>query len=601
MIGYWDRDLRNRLANGAYSSWFGVDPAQIEGMHIREVIGDDLFYLNSPFIEAALRGERQQFERAIPSPDRLQIRHTLAEYIPDVLDGEVLGFYLLVTDVTSIKNADYALREAQKLGGVGSFCLNIASDRWTSSEVLDDIFGIDAGYVRDVNGWVQRLHPDERDELLAYWQNAADRKTRFDREYRVVRASDGTVRWVHSLANFICDERGDPVQFIGSVQDITERKRKDDILRNSTAAIWLRDRALSQISQGVIITDTDLRTTYVNEEFLRITGYSMEEMLWRSCSFLRGTDSQPEVVRRMHAALNAGQPFHGEIVNYRRDGTAFWNELSINPVYDHDGRLTQFVGVMRDITQRKQAALDLAKAKEAAEAANVAKSLFLSTISHELRTPMNGVLGMAQLLQRPGLTEERRMGFASAIIDSGKALLALIDDILDLSTIEAGKFPLSLDAVNPELLLRSVETVFSETARTKNLSIECHWSGTTANYAGDSRRIRQMLSIFVSNAIKFTSHGGILIEAEEIECDGENALLEFSVRDTGVGIAQDKLHLLFESFSQVDSSSTRSHGGSGLGLSIVRKLAELMNGEVGVESKVGLGSRFWFCVRLERA
>jgi signal transduction histidine kinase len=110
-----------------------------------------------------------------------------------------------------------------------------------------------------------------------------------------------------------------------------------------------------------------------------------------------------------------------------------------------------------------------------------------------------------------------------------------------------------------------------------------------------------MLSIFVSNAIKFTSHGGILIEAEEIECDGENALLEFSVRDTGVGIAHDKLHLLFESFSQVDSSSTRSHGGSGLGLSIVRKLAELMNGEVGVESKVGLGSRFWFCVRLERA
>jgi PAS domain S-box-containing protein len=472
LIGYWDRYLRNRFGNQAYAIWFGYDRAQLEGKHLREVIGEALFQLNLPYIEAALRGERQQFERAIPSPDRTQIRHSLAEYIPDIVDGEVLGFYVLVSDITSIKNADYALREAQKLGGVGSFSLNLAGDRWTSSQVLDAIFGIDAAYVRNVNGWVQRVHPDERDELAAYWQQSKEQKTRFERDYRVVRASDGAVRWVHSLGNFIFDQQGTPVQFIGSVQDITERK---------------------------------------------------------------------------------------------------------------------------------QSFMDLAKANKAADAANLAKSAFLATMGHELRTPMNGIMGMAQLLQMPGLAEQKRINFAGAIIDSGKALVALIDDILDLANLEGGKLLLQRDLVDPAQLMHEVRAHFSENARTKNLKIACDWNGPAAHYPGDSRRLRQMLSTFVSNALKFTSHGGILIAADELECDERRALLEFSVRDTGVGIAQDKLHLLFQTFSQGDSSSTRIHGGSGVGLSIVRKMAELMGGEVGVESKIGQGSRFWFRVQLERS
>jgi signal transduction histidine kinase len=253
-----------------------------------------------------------------------------------------------------------------------------------------------------------------------------------------------------------------------------------------------------------------------------------------------------------------------------------------------------------EIKQRKQSEMDLHKAKQEAEAANSAKSEFLANMSHELRTPMNGVLGMAQLLQMPGLTEEDRIDYAGVVISSGNVLMALLNDILDLSKIEAGKVLLESVPLDPVEIMRDVKALFSENARNKRLPIACEWRGAPVHYLGDSRRVNQMLSNLVSNSIKFTTQGSIQVEARELECSEQTALLEFAVTDTGIGIAEDKLHLLFQTFSQVDTSTTRTFGGTGLGLSIVQKLAALMGGEVGVESKVGQGSRFWFRLRVER-
>ena len=472
LIAYWDRNLINRFGNQAYAEWFGVSAESLPGRHVRDVIGEETYRHNRQFIEAALMGQRQQFERNIPTPDGNQTRHVLVQYIPDIVGEEVHGLYTMVTDITSLRHVELALREAQRLGGVGSFYLDIVNDHWISSQVLDDILGIDAHYQRTADGWVRRVHPDERDEMLAYWHQMASRKTRFEREYRVVRASDGAVRWVYGLGDFVCNENGEPVQFVGSIQDITERK--------------------------IMI-------------------------------------------------------------------------------------------------------LELVKAKEAAEVANVAKSEFLANMSHELRTPMNGVLGMAQLLQMPGLTEEERIDYAGVVISSGRVLMSLLNDILDLSRIEAGKLPLESAPLDLTKVMHDVQALLSTTARNKHLKIECDWRPSAVRYLGDSRRLNQMLTNLVSNAIKFTTHGSIRIEARELECTEQKALLEFSVTDTGVGITEDKLHLLFQTFSQVDGSSTRSQDGAGLGLSIVRKLAELMGGEVGVESQVGRGSRFWFRIWLERS
>lgn len=258
----------------------------------------------------------------------------------------------------------------------------------------------------------------------------------------------------------------------------------------------------------------------------------------------------------------------------------------------------EFDRAMREIAGSQD---ELRHALLAAESANVAKSRFLATISHEIRTPLNGVLGMAQLLIAGPVGEEETREYARTILHSGQTLLTLLNDILDLSKIEAGKMTLVSERVVPADIVRESANLFAQTAQANKIDLHSQWRGDAAqHYRGDPHRLRQMLSNLVNNAIKFTAQGSVRIEAAEIAHDGLAAVLEFSVSDTGVGIPADQQDRLFKPFSQIDDSATRQHGGSGLGLSIVRHLAQLMNGEVGVDSAPGRGSRFWFRVRLER-
>ncbi|MFZ4536777.1 ATP-binding protein [Propionivibrio sp.] len=273
------------------------------------------------------------------------------------------------------------------------------------------------------------------------------------------------------------------------------------------------------------------------------------------------------------------------------------------------GKLASVFAVMVNTLRISEATLELKveqrtaalqKSEAAAAAANLAKSRFLATMSHEIRTPMNGILGMAQILLRPNLRECDQQAYARTILNSGQTLLTLLNDILDFSKIEAGKIQLETTVFEPGQLVKETQALFSGLARNKDLQLAGQSQGNVQagqRYQADAYRLRQMLSNLVGNAIKFTRQGNVRIGVAEVERDGETALLEFSVSDTGIGIPPEKLNLLFHSFSQADSSTTREYGGTGLGLSIVLSLAKLMGGDVGVESEHGKGSRFWFRIR----
>ncbi len=263
---------------------------------------------------------------------------------------------------------------------------------------------------------------------------------------------------------------------------------------------------------------------------------------------------------------------------------------------DEIGDLVRSFGEMRDAVRSYDISLN--DARKAAEAANHAKSDFLSMMGHELRTPMNGILGMAQLLLMPNLAESERQDYARIILTSGQSLLTLLNDILDLSRIESGKLRIDSAEFDPDDLIRETLAVSSASATNKQLLFAGQWRAPCGqHYRSDPHRLRQMLSKLIGNAIKFTAHGRILIEGGEVARDADSAVLEFSVSDTGIGIPAEKLDLLFRPFSQADSSITRKYGGSGLGLSIVRSLAERMGGDAGVDSVTGSGSRFWFRIR----
>ena len=242
----------------------------------------------------------------------------------------------------------------------------------------------------------------------------------------------------------------------------------------------------------------------------------------------------------------------------------------------------------------------LTQSRDEAQAGSLAKSQFLATMSHEIRTPMNGILGMAQLLLMDDrMGDEQRKDYARVILGSGQTLLTLLNDILDLSKVEAGKLELSSTIFDPQQLIDECARLFSQSAQEKGLVIATTWRGLPGSrYEADAIRLRQMLANLVGNAVKFTAAGTVRIEAALVESSEHLALLEFSVTDTGIGIPEEQQVRLFHPFSQADSSTTREYGGTGLGLSIIRSLAHLMGGNVGVTSQAGQGSRFWFTVRV---
>ena len=448
------------------------------------------------------------------------------------------------------------------------------------------------------------VDPSDRDSLMALLM-----KEKYVKDYEVLlKKKDGTVLQVSVGAQLLLDDQGRFSGVAGLLRDITERKAAEAALLRAKQE-W--ERTFDSVPDLVAILDPRHRIVRANRamaERLRLTpdecaGLTCFERIHGSCL--------PPVSCPHVMTLQDG---HEHVAEVHEDCIGGDFLVSTTPLRGEDGRMIGSVHVARDITERKQAEERLRRANQqleeataragemalAAEAANRAKSEFLANMSHEIRTPMNGVIGMTGLLLETDLTAEQRE-YAEVVRKSGETLLSLINDILDFTKIEARKLDLEiLDFDLPTTVEDAVE-LLAPRAHEKALEIvSLVDAGVPPSLRGDPGRLRQILSNLVGNAVQFTERGEITVLVSLAGADKDRATLRFEVRDTGIGIAPDRIQALFSPFTQGDGSTTRKYGGTGLGLSISKQLVELMGGRIGVESEEGRGSTFWFIVPFER-
>ncbi len=419
----------------------------------------------------------------------------------------------------------------------------------------------------------------------------------------------GAGRWVELLsAPLVWD--GAPAIAV-SIRDITERKIAEEQLGKLA-------KAVDQSPESIVFTDLDGRIEYVNAAFLHITGYAWDEVIGQNPRILQSGETPPERYREMWANLRAGRPWRGEFINRRKDGSIYLEQASIVPIRQADGRITHYVAVKLDVTELRrnerelsayrdglerlvgERTTELAAAKEVAETANQAKSSFLANMSHEIRTPMNAILGLTYLLLQGDLPADQA-DKVHKVAGAANHLLQIINDILDLSKIEAGKLQLEEMPFSPGEVIHSVANMIRDRAAGQGLILNVDAEALPWSLLGDEMRLRQVLLNFSSNALKFTEHGSITISGRVMSDEDGIVECRFSVTDTGIGIAAGQIERLFKPFEQLDNSTTRRYGGTGLGLVIARHLARLMGGDVGVDSAKGVGSTFWITTRLQRA
>jgi PAS domain S-box-containing protein len=386
--------------------------------------------------------------------------------------------------------------------------------------------------------------------------------------------------------------------------------------RRSAAQLQKLALAVEQSSGSILITDLDATIEYVNDTYVSTTGYSREDALGKNARLHAGNTPR-ETYAALWATLEAGKPWKGEFHNRRKDGSEYIDFAIITPLRQADGRVTHYVSVQEDITEKKRLAheldqhrhhlealvqsrtTELTGAKASAEAANLAKSAFLANMSHEIRTPMNAIVGLTHLLQRSQLTAEQSERLTKIDAATGH-LLSIINDILDLSKIEAGRAELERADFHLTSLLENVHVILAGAAAAKGLRLELDAGDVPVWLSGDATRLRQALLNYAGNAVKFTDHGSVTLRARLIEDAGDELLVRFEVQDTGIGIPPADIPRLFQAFEQADVSTTRKYGGTGLGLAITRRLSRMMGGETGAESTPGEGSTFWLTTRLRR-
>ncbi|MCH8836961.1 MAG: PAS domain S-box protein [Candidatus Marinimicrobia bacterium] len=541
----------------------------------REIVTDELLYLVDGRI----------FER---------------DYIPIFGGNKYEGHAWQYRNITERQQAEEALKESEEqlqlalMGAdLGLWDWNIQTgevrfnERWT--EML--------GYTLDelephYDTWAKLVHPDDMPRVLQLLNAHLEGKTPYYETELRLQTKSGDWKWILEKGKvFTLDKAGKPVRAVGTHLDITERHQAEEALQESEARILA---IVDSVANGIIVINEEGIVENFNRGAEQIFGYTAEEVIGHNVNMLMPQPYHHEHDGYLNNFLKTGQKkiigIGREVSGLRKDGSSFPMHLSVTEVALTNRTL--FTGIVRDITESKQAKEALHQARDAAEDANRAKSEFLAKMSHELRTPLNSVIGFANVLakNKGGHLGEQELVFIERITDNGRHLLDLINDILDLSKVEAGKLELLLSDVALDQLLNDTVAQLGGEVRGKKVKLATEIPKKIKSLQTDEAKLKQVLINLLGNALKFTEKGSITIS---VITDPETHRPErIEVRDTGIGIPADRLANIFEAFQQAETGTARQYGGTGLGLAISRSLCDLMGYQLNVSSTVGVGTTF---------
>lgn len=577
-------DVTNEQVNGRYfweTEWWH----QPDG--VSEVI--------QQAVQKAAAGEFLRFETM--SMDATGSMRNIDFSLKPIMDDNGNVIYLIPEgrDITEMKKAE---AEIKKLALVAEKTQNgiVITDMHDRVEWVNEAFSRLSGYtLEEIKGQTpgHRLQGPDTDPETVRRIGAAIRAGRGIKEEIINYSKSGRPYWIELDIQPIFNDDGKLEKFIAIQIDVTDRKEAEEALRQFKTT-------LDQTNDAVFIFDPQtLVFTYANQGAMQQLGYSEEELL--RCG---PVDIKPEFTetafREMIAPLAAGeeQSLTFETVHERRDGRQYPVEILLQYVHLEDDP-PRFVAIVRDITEKKRINRELEKARDAAEQAAVAKGEFLANMSHEIRTPMNAIIGMTHLLANSEMNR-RQVDWVAKIQTAGKNLLGIINDILDFSKIEAGQLKIEKIPFRPENLLMETSDIVAENAQQKGLEMVFQMKGEVPEeVVGDPLRLGQVLINLVTNAVKFTQEGEVVVTINGHSVEEGRATLEFAVQDTGIGMTPEQVKDLFLPFTQADASTTRKYGGTGLGLAISRQLLEMMGGRLQVDSQPGKGSIFRFALSFD--
>jgi PAS domain S-box-containing protein len=444
--------------------------------------------------------------------------------------------------------------------------------------------------------FVVRLHDDDRQRFDRALAATFESNASFDLTHRL-RTESGEFRWFRAIARAERGASGAVERLAGSLRDVTKRieaERKSRSARERAEAAVQEVAALrTALDEHALLSITDARGRIVdvNTGFCQISGYSREELIGKDHRLMATPSHGREFWAEVWRVIATGTPWRGEVCNRHKNGSLYWVDTTIVPSLDVNGQVDRFVALRFDVTAKKAAEAQLVSARAEAQAASASKSEFLANMSHEIRTPMTAILGYTELIaSEHECGREQRLEYVETIQRNGEHLMAIVNDILDISKIEAGKMNIERVATPLVALVHDVLALMDVKARAKGLALEARFATRVPDtIATDPVRLRQILVNLVGNAVKFTEVGGVTLV---VACDAARERLRFDVIDTGIGLTAAQQRKLFGAFVQADSSTTRKFGGTGLGLRISKRLAQMLGGDIAIASAPGRGSTF---------